>query len=104
MAAAAAGYWSSVLTTIRDLMATTAPAQIFKAYDVRGLYGDEIDGDVAESIGRAFARVLSDLAGKPVGELRIGLGREDFPEVLALFGRWLDRVGPRADGDRRRHQ
>ena len=25
-------------------MATTAPEQIFKAYDVRGLYGDEIDG------------------------------------------------------------
>ena len=25
----------------------SAPAQIFKAYDIRGLYGDEIDGDVA---------------------------------------------------------
>ena len=30
----------------------SAPAQIFKAYDVRGLYGEEIDGDVAEAVGR----------------------------------------------------
>ena len=37
------------------------PPEIFKAYDIRGLYGQQIDGDVAEQIGRAFARVLSDL-------------------------------------------
>ena len=32
---------------------------IFKAYDIRGLYGSQIDGDVAEQIGarvRARAR------------------------------------------------
>jgi phosphomannomutase len=64
------------------------PDQIFKAYDVRGLYGDEIDGDVAEAIGRAFARVLSDLGGKPTGELRIGLGRDmrlSAPELAARY-------------------
>ena len=69
-------------------MTRTAPAQIFKAYDVRGLYGDEIDGDVAEAIGRAFARVLSDLGGKPVDELRIGLGRDmrlSAPELAARY-------------------
>ncbi|MBW3607839.1 MAG: phosphomannomutase/phosphoglucomutase [Actinobacteria bacterium] len=69
-------------------MATTVPAHIFKAYDVRGLYGDEIDGDVAESVGRAFARVLSDLGGKPVRELRIGLGRDmrlSAPELAARY-------------------
>ncbi len=49
---------------------------IFKAYDIRGLYGEQIDGPIAEQIGRAFARVLSDLSGKPVSELRIGLGRD----------------------------
>ena len=26
----------------------TAPEQIFKAYDVRGLYGDDIDADIAD--------------------------------------------------------
>ena len=49
---------------------------IFKAYDIRGLYGEQIDGPIAEQIGRAFAHVLSDLSGKPVSELRVGLGRD----------------------------
>jgi phosphomannomutase len=52
------------------------PSEIFKAYDIRGLYGDQIDGDAAERIGRAFARVIGDLAGKPVADCRIGLGRD----------------------------
>src|SRR3954447_9720950 len=54
----------------------TVPEQIFKAYDVRGLYGDDIDEDVAEQLGRAFVRVLADLSGKTAGDLRIGLGRD----------------------------
>ena len=56
-------------------MAGIDPA-IFKAYDVRGLYGEQIDEDVAYRIGRAFARVLGDLEGKPTAELRVGLGRD----------------------------
>ena len=43
---------------------------IFKAYDIRGIYGEQIDGDVAEQIGRAFAHVLSGLAGKPGSDER----------------------------------
>src|SRR5919107_35036 len=54
----------------------TVPEQIFKAYDVRGLYGDDIDGDIAEQLGRAFVRVLADLSGKAPDELRLGLGRD----------------------------
>jgi phosphomannomutase len=49
---------------------------IFKAYDVRGLYPQDIDGDVAEAIGRAYIRVLAQLAGKPASELQVGLGRD----------------------------
>ena len=61
---------------------------IFKAYDVRGLYGDEIDGDVAYDVGRAFARV--------VGGGRIGLGRDmrlTAPELAARY-----REGLMAEG------
>jgi len=54
----------------------TAPEQIFKAYDIRGLYGDDIDADIAEQLGRAFIRVLADLSGRPAGDLRVGLGRD----------------------------
>jgi phosphomannomutase len=56
--------------------APLAPAGIFKAYDIRGLYGSEMDETTAHAIGRAFARVLGRLRGKPTGELRIGLGRD----------------------------
>jgi phosphomannomutase len=55
---------------------TLAPAGIFKAYDIRGLHGTEMDETTALAIGRAFARVLGRLRGKPVSELRIGLGRD----------------------------
>jgi phosphomannomutase len=66
----------------------TAPAEIFKAYDIRGVYGEQIDGDVAEQIGRAFARVLAGLRGKPPRALRIGLGRDmrlTAPELSARY-------------------
>jgi phosphomannomutase len=53
-----------------------APAGIFKAYDVRGLYGSEMDESTALALGRAFTRVLARLRGKPPDELRIGLGRD----------------------------
>jgi phosphomannomutase len=53
-----------------------APPGIFKAYDIRGLYGEEMDETTALAIGRAFARVLARLRGKQPGELRIGLGRD----------------------------
>ena len=53
-----------------------APAGIFKAYDIRGLYGTEMDETTAQAIGRAFARVLARLRGKQASELRIGLGRD----------------------------
>ena len=67
---------------------TTAPPEIFKAYDIRGTYGEQLDGDIAEAIGRAFVRVLADMAGKPAGELRVGLGRDmrlSAPELSARY-------------------
>jgi phosphomannomutase len=77
-------------------MTVTTPAEIFKAYDVRGLYGEQIDGDVAEAVGRAFARVLSGLANKPASELRVGLGRDmrlTAPELAARYRDGLTAEG-----------
>ena len=71
------------------MAAVEAPPGIFKAYDVRGLYGEEIDGDLAEAIGRAFVRVLAGLAGKPAAELRVGLGRDMRLNAPELAGRWI---------------
>jgi phosphomannomutase len=66
------------------------PPDIFKAYDIRGIAGDEIDGDGAELLGRAFARVLGDLEGKAPGDLRIGLGRDMRLTAPELAGRYRD--------------
>jgi phosphomannomutase len=49
---------------------------IFKAYDVRGTYPDQMDEELAYRIGRAFPRVLFQLEGTPVGELRVAVGRD----------------------------
>jgi phosphomannomutase len=69
----------------------SAPSpDIFKAYDIRGLYPQQIDGDLAEGIGGAFARVLARLASKPVGELRVGLGRDMRLSAPELAGRYRE--------------
>jgi phosphomannomutase len=60
------------------------PPGIFKAYDIRGLYGSEMDGDTAYLVGRAFARVLAGLRDKEPPDLRVGLGRDmriEAPEM-----------------------
>src|ERR671920_1242853 len=68
----------------------SAPAQIFKAYDIRGVYGEEIDGDVAEQIGRAFVRVLASMHGKGAADLRVGLGRDMRLQAPEMAGRYRD--------------
>jgi phosphomannomutase len=72
------------------------PSEIFKAYDVRGLYGEQIDGDVAEQVGRGFARVIADLSGKPAAELRLGLGRDmrlSAPELAERYSAGMQAEG-----------
>src|SRR4029453_14495160 len=79
-----------------ETQAVRLPAQIFKAYDVRGIYPDEIDGDGAEGLARAFARVLGGLAGKAVPDLRVGLGRDmrlSAPELAARYRQGLVAEG-----------
>ena len=77
-------------------MTVTVPSGVFKAYDIRGIHPDEIDGDVAEAVGRAFARVIGRLAGKPTGDLRLALGRDmrlSAPELSARYRDGLTSEG-----------
>jgi phosphomannomutase len=55
---------------------TTVSPDIFKAYDVRGTYPDQIDEDVAYRIGRGFARVLRDLRAAGDRTLRVAVGHD----------------------------
>jgi phosphomannomutase len=62
--------------------------EIFKAYDIRGLYGTDIDAEIAQLIGRSFAQVIAALEDKPAPELRLGLGRDmrlTAPELAAAY-------------------
>jgi phosphomannomutase len=65
---------------------------IFKAYDVRGLYGDQIDEEVAYRVGRGFALVLTDLEGKPAPQLQVGLGRDMRLAAPVLAERYADGI------------
>jgi len=69
---------------------------IFKAYDIRGLYGDEIDAGTARAIGRAFARVIAAREDKPTSQLRLGLGRDmrlTAPELGQAYGAGITDEG-----------
>jgi phosphomannomutase len=69
-------------------MSTPVDPAIFKAYDIRGLYGDEIDADTARLIGRSFTRVIGALEDKSTSELRLGLGHDmrlTAPELTAAY-------------------
>jgi phosphomannomutase len=81
-------------------MATVDPG-IFKAYDVRGLYPEQLDEQLAYRVGRAFARVLAKFKngasgnGNPAG-LRLAVGhdmRMHSPALAREFCRGLTDEG-----------
>src|SRR5436309_14355675 len=77
-------------------MEATANPAIFKAYDIRGLYGSDIDALVAELIGRAFTRVIAEREGKPAAQLRLGLGRDmrlSAPELSRAYRQGMCAAG-----------
>ena len=74
---------------------TVDPA-IFKAYDVRGLFPEQIDADLAYRIGRAFPQVLAAEYASEPGELRLGLGRDmrlTAPELAARYAEGMRDEG-----------
>ncbi len=69
------------MTAVRDL------TQIIKAYDVRGVYPDQLDAELAERVGAAFAQVVGAgrAAGGP-GAVVVGRDmRPSGPELVAAF-------------------
>lgn len=68
---------------------------VIKAYDVRGVVGEQIDGEFVKDVGAAFARLM-----RAEGATRVVIGhdmRESSPELAAAFadgalGQGLDVV------------
>lgn len=66
----------------------SVPDEIFKAYDIRGIAGEQINADVAYKIGRAFALVISNFSGKPTDQVEVAVGRDmrlSAPDLLAAY-------------------
>ncbi|HEY2160816.1 MAG TPA: phosphomannomutase/phosphoglucomutase [Solirubrobacteraceae bacterium] len=77
-------------------MGALANPDIFKAYDIRGLYGSDLDPEVAELIGRAFVHVMAQQDAKAPSELRLGLGRDmrlTAPEMAAAYREGMTSEG-----------
>jgi phosphomannomutase len=71
-------------------------SSIFKAYDVRGLYGEQIDERVAYLVGRGFVRVLAEMYGAQPSELRLALGRDmrlTAPALAEEYARGMSDEG-----------
>jgi phosphomannomutase len=69
---------------------------IFKAYDVRGLYGDQMDEALAYRIGRAFPQVLAQLQGGSAAEQRVAIGRDmrlSAPSMAEAYARGIADEG-----------
>jgi phosphomannomutase len=69
---------------------------IFKAYDVRGKYPDQMDEELAYRIGRALPEVLQDLEGTPAAEQRIAVGRDmrlSAPSMAEQYARGIAEAG-----------
>jgi phosphomannomutase len=69
---------------------------IFKAYDVRGLYGEQIDEDVAYAVGRGFVRVLAELQDSQPADLHLALGRDmrlTAPALAKQYARGMSDEG-----------
>lgn len=59
------------------------PKNIFRAYDIRGIYPDELNADVVEHLGKAFGTLLAEKVSKKSG-LRVVVGqdsRKSSPEL-----------------------
>jgi phosphomannomutase len=66
----------------------SVPPEIFKAYDIRGIAGEQIDAEAAHTIGRAFARVIGELSGKATTDITVAVGRDmrlSAPELLRAY-------------------
>ena len=69
----------------------TVPAGIFRAYDIRGVVGEDLDTGIVEQIGRAFGTLVRREGGSNVLVGRDG--RLTSPDMAAAFARGANAAG-----------
>ena len=92
------GSWPVPATsgTTRDARARHDLTVLVKAYDVRGLVGDQLDADVARALGAGFAE---EVAGQSD---RVVVGHDMRPSSPELAAAFAAGVASRGDGRRAR--
>jgi phosphomannomutase len=66
---------------------------VFKAYDIRGIFPDQLDADLAKSVGAAFARFVLD-QDEPASRVLIGRDmRASGVELAAAFAEGVQQQG-----------
>ena len=50
--------------------------RIFKAYDIRGIYGKEFNKEDVKKIAQAYLYTISQKLNKPIKELHLAVGRD----------------------------
>src|SRR5213595_150078 len=65
------------------------PATIFREYDIRGTVGDQLTGEVAYAIGKAFATLAAERLARPA---RIAVGRDNRPSGADLAANVLSGI------------
>jgi phosphomannomutase/phosphoglucomutase len=68
----------------------------FRQYDIRGIVGEDIDADLAESIGRAFGTLLARRTGGGANRLTVALGRDNrltSDDLAAAVSKGLTAAG-----------
>jgi phosphomannomutase len=68
----------------------TVDQSIFKAYDVRGTYPDQMNEDVAYKIGRALAVFLSEECGEEPAAMNVAVGRDMRLSAPDMQARYID--------------
>jgi phosphomannomutase len=71
---------------------TPVDTGIFKAYDVRGLYGEQFGPDLAYQVGRAFVRVLAGMEERDPGQLELAVGRDMRLSAPEMTARYIDGI------------
>ncbi len=61
-------------------------SEIFRAYDIRGIYPEDINAEIAKNIGRAFAGVITKSSGSRIPRIIVGRDmRLSSPELAEAF-------------------
>ncbi|MDG1545312.1 MAG: hypothetical protein BEU00_02345 [Marine Group III euryarchaeote CG-Epi3] len=69
-----------------------ATEDIFRAYDIRGVYGEELDAEIGERVGLAFGNYLKKL--HETGKISIGCdARVSSPELQMAVSKGVSKAG-----------